>query len=72
MSLTININILRFRYHVQFWNAMQIQCFEAVFFLQKAGGLWLFYSIYNLIDKNSEDIGKMFNFKTIWIYFSFK
>lgn len=26
----------------------------------------------NLIDKNSEDIGKMFNFKTIWIYFSFK
>lgn len=42
MSLTININILRFRYHVKFWNAIQIQCFEAVFFSQKAGGLWLF------------------------------
>lgn len=32
MSLFTYINILRFRYHVQFWNAIQIQCFEAVFF----------------------------------------
>lgn len=37
MSLTININILRFRYHVQFWNAIQIQCFEAVFFPKSWG-----------------------------------
>lgn len=37
MSLFIYINILRFRYHVQFWNAMQIQCFEAVFFFKKLG-----------------------------------
>lgn len=39
MSLSININILRFRYHVQFWNAIQIQCFEAVFFFSKSWGV---------------------------------
>lgn len=39
MSLFIYINILRFRYHVQFWNAMQIQCFEAVFFSSKSWGV---------------------------------
>lgn len=43
MSLFIYINILRFRYHVQFWNAMQIQCFlKQFFFFKKLGGLWLF------------------------------
>lgn len=42
MSLTININILRFRYHVQFWNAIQIQCFEAVFFFIQLGGCGYF------------------------------
>lgn len=42
MSLTININILRFRYHVKFWNAIQIQCFEAVFFFKKLGGCGYF------------------------------
>lgn len=38
MSLFTYINILRFRYHVQFWNAIQIQCFEAVFFFIQLGG----------------------------------
>lgn len=43
MSLTININILRFRYHVQFWNAMQIQCFlKQFFFFKKLGGCGYF------------------------------
>lgn len=44
MSLFTYINILRFRY-VQFWNAIQIQCFEAVFFFIQLGGCG-YFSLY--------------------------